>query len=168
MLPRLLLSVIMVLSFVLGAAQTVSADNRLNEGFTYKSADFNCTYGRTDLIHDTTAYHGWARVISKIVLDNPTTGKIICGDFSPVPGGYMRLKIQYLKWNGSIWGFCGETPTYYNNVNASEFNLTEGNHPNGSAPCGAGSYSVQGVGAVLVNGTWYGGPIQTLPGHNLP
>lgn len=163
-----MLSVAMVISFLLGALQPAVADNRLNEGFTYTDPNFNCTYGRADLRHDTSNYNGFARVVSKILLDNPTTGKIVCGDFYARPGGYISAKIQYYKWNGSAWAFCAATSTYYNNTNNSTFDLTEGTHPKGSPICGNGSYAVENVGYVSVNGTWYGGAVRTQQGHNIP
>jgi len=81
--------------------------------------------------------------------------------------GYLRMKYDLLKWNGSAWGYCRGINYYYNQTTVNIFDVYTnwGTQP----PCGSGYYGTMSYGAVLVNGNWRGGSMWSgSGGHYLP
>jgi len=146
-----------LLGFALGTAPRASAHTNSNYGYTYWTPDSNCTYNEAK-IYD---YGTSGRVQSKqaIVVGAGTSA---CGGNLQVPGGYLQNKLVIFKNNGGFWALCTQTSVIFSG--SPGFYLDQ--LTNGSPGiCGAGEYSVQSNGYVLINSNWYGGGVQTSS-HN--
>jgi hypothetical protein len=82
-----------------------------------------------------------------------------CDQWWDRPAGYVALKVDLMKWNGSSWGVCAWTTWIYNanNTHAVDYSYV---YPLGSAPCGAGYYYTATLHYQL-HDAWHGGGLAT-------
>jgi hypothetical protein len=79
----------------------------------------------------------------------------ICLTAKNMPVGYLALKRQIWRWNGSAWKLCAGSGWIYNSSKTSY--MQSFRQWKSGMPCGAGWYNNLGYGYAYVNGIWYGG-----------
>lgn len=123
-----------------------------NRGNVYASST-NCTWSRADKSHGTGGGQHYAFTRSTYAQFTPW-GDLHCGRNWDRPPGYIAVKYNNLKWNGSRWQLCTYTRWIYNPV-TRHYHQTRVNS-GASPPCGRGYYGTMAFSSVY-NGGWYGG-----------
>lgn len=142
-----------ILGFALGSAPRANAHTVSNNGFTHWTPDSHCTYNIAN-IYDT-GTSGEVQSRQAIVT---TYGTSACGGNLQVAGGFLQNRLVIFRKNNGSWALCTQTSAVFSGAPSFRFNQSTSGSP---GICGAGEYSVISNGYVLINGTWFGGGIQT-------
>jgi hypothetical protein len=129
-------------------------------GDTYTASDTCVT---TNAAIDHGAY-GWGYAAVGVESSTTLFWSIPCGWFLDRPPGYLAVKWELYKWNGSAWQLCNYIGWEYNGSTTSH--LSREKELAGYNICGYAYYGVFG-GGYTYNGGWKGG-WQWASYHYLP
>lgn len=157
---RLLLSLTVVLSVLVGTTQEVGAHSVYVYDGTYAS-DTNCTWVRSEISHGT-QNSGYSRVDveSWYRWESPGGfGSYDCYTQWDRSAWKIRAKYTVMKKIAGTedWAWCLNTDWYYNQSTTWQYVIHGWHGENYSPPCGHGDYATSGGGYVENGGTWYGG-----------
>lgn len=148
---RNLASVLVASVALFGAPQAALADSKTVGGWTYQS-NLDCPH-----IRGTISNNARPRMDSTASIDwftQPLQVPSNCSDqwYKALPG-YLTVRQDLAKWNGSQWTWCNFGPFVYNQTHSHNVSTGFGWQ---SPPCGAGYYYAA-PGSWFYNGGWHGG-----------
>ena len=146
-------------SFVVGlSAVPASAHYVYDDDYVYESHE-NCTKVRAETSHGDGGGYRKVSVESSDQL-NTWAGDYDCTAGRAVPAGQIAARAILWRWNSgkSRWEVCSDPGWYYNSGKADHYTIAMKPVPADKTPCGDGWYGTTGLGYVVYNSKWYGGP----------
>lgn len=149
---RVLFASSFVVGLLAGAAKPSLAHQVFESQFSYYTPNSHCTW--TGSINDHTKIEG--QVESKQWVNVGGYGEACAGALQRSPGN-IKVKLNvFQKTSTTSWGLCWATVEVFNSATTYRVVGVNQSPPN---QCGAGTYRVEALGHVNVNGVWYGGPV---------